>query len=92
MKMILIALFTLVLLTTAGLAEDKKYRVEINVVYNALERNEAQRVIEKAMLEHDGACKVSVEMKNVDIQDVTSWTVTDSDANIITNYSILLDE
>ena len=73
MKTLLITLLALLLLTTTVLAEEKEYRVEIKIIYNSLKRDVAKRVVEKAMLEHDEACKVSVNMESV---EESQWLTT----------------
>jgi len=75
-------MIVVILLTGAiAMADEVKYEVTIEVVYNALDKRDVSRVVEDAMIEHEKACKVVVTSKKVEESNETDV--------IIDTYSII---
>ena len=70
----LLSVITLVLFMGCGLAfaKDPQYEVTLKIVYNSIPVHEIANLMRDQLREHQDACKVEVQIKNVDIVQITS--------------------
>jgi hypothetical protein len=66
---ICILLFVCMLFSGSVIAQEKGYRVEINIVYNVVNKKEVGDLIEDIIRDHDDACKLNVSVKKADEDD-----------------------